>query len=200
MGEAMIKSFNANKARLRRHRRVRKRVQGTAERPRLSVFRSAEHIYAQIIDDVTGQTLIAASSLEKAARDGADGKTAGSASTSQEAQKPKGAKVAKAAEAPADKVEKPGKGEKAGKGGKAEQAAPPPAVDSEEDEGENVPVGLKGIAENHKVAVAQAIGRLIAERAKERGITKVVFDRGGYIYHGRVAALAAGAREGGLDF
>jgi large subunit ribosomal protein L18 len=61
-------------------------------------------------------------------------------------------------------------------------------------------VGLKGIAENHKVAQARMVGRLIAERAKAQGITKVVFDRGGYIYHGRVAALAAGAREGGLDF
>jgi large subunit ribosomal protein L18 len=179
----MIKHFNANKARLRRHRRVRKRVQGTAERPRLSVFRSAEHIYAQIIDDVTGQTLVAASSLEKALR-GANGSKAETPLTSQR----KGAK----AEAPV------GKSEKAGKGGKAEVAAP--AVATEAAEGEDIPAGLKGIADNHKVAVAQSIGRLIAERAKERGITRVVFDRGGYIYHGRVAALAAGAREGGLDF
>src|SRR5215467_12151090 len=113
----MIKKFNANKARLRRHRRVRKRVQGTAERPRLSVFRSAEHIYAQIIDDEHGTTLVAASALEKSARDGSGASS--SASTSQQAQKgAKGAKAAKTAEAPA---EKPGKREKAGKGGKAEQ-------------------------------------------------------------------------------
>ncbi len=191
----MIKSFNANKARLRRHRRVRKRVQGTAERPRLSVFRSAEHIYAQIIDDEHGLTLVAASSLEKAGQ-GADGKTSkGSASTQQAAKSGKGAKAAKAeAEAP---TEKPGKGEKAGRGGKAENAAP---VEAEPADGDETPAGLKGIADNHKVVVAQSIGRLIAERARERGITKVVFDRGGYIYHGRVAALAAGAREGGLDF
>lgn len=192
----MIKSFNANKARLRRHRRVRKRVQGTAERPRLSVFRSAEHIYAQIIDDEHGRTLVAASSLEKSVRE-ANGKTsANGASASQ--QTLKGAKAAQAAkaEAPAGKSEKGGK---TGKGGKAEQAAPPPAQ-AEPAEDENVPAGLKGIANNHKVVVAQSVGRLIAERAREQGITKVVFDRGGYIYHGRVAALAAGAREGGLDF
>lgn len=193
----MIKSFNANKARLRRHRRVRKRVQGTAERPRLSVFRSAEHIYAQIIDDEHGKTLVAASSLEKSERDGSE--KSSSASASQQAPKSaKGAKVAKAEQAPEAKDEKAGKGGKGGKGGKAEQAAPP--AEADEDGGEDVAAGLKGIATNHKVMVAQSIGRLIAERAKERGITKVVFDRGGYIYHGRVAALAAGAREGGLDF
>ena len=196
----MIKSFNANKARLRRHRRVRKRVQGTAERPRLSVFRSAEHIYAQIIDDEHGLTLVAASSLEKDGH-GANGSAPkGSAASQQAPQRGKGAKVAKAeAEAPADKAEKPAKGEKAGKGGKAEKAAPAPA-EAESPEDEQTPAGLKGIADNHKVVVAQSIGHLIAERARERGITKVVFDRGGYIYHGRVAALAAGAREGGLDF
>ncbi len=187
----MIKSFNANKARLRRHRRVRKRVQGTAERPRLSVFRSAEHIYAQIIDDEHGLTLVAASSLEKETKGSAP---EGSATTQQAPKSGKGAKAAKAeAEAPADKGEKPGKG------GKAEKAAPPPAEAAPTEDGQS-PAGLKGIADNHKVVVAQSIGRLIAERARERGITKVVFDRGGYIYHGRVAALAAGAREGGLDF
>jgi large subunit ribosomal protein L18 len=191
----MIKHFNANKARLRRHRRVRKRVQGTAERPRLSVFRSAEHIYAQIIDDEHGQTLVAASSLEKNMR-GADGKTSANGAAPQ--QTLKGAKAAQAAkaEAPAGKSEKGGK---VGKGGKAEQAAPAPAP-AEPAEVEDGPAGLKGIATNHKVVVAQSVGRLIAERAREQGITKVVFDRGGYIYHGRVAALAAGAREGGLDF
>ncbi len=101
----MIKHFNANKARLRRHRRVRKRVQGTAERPRLSVFRSAEHIYAQIIDDVNGQTLVAASSLEKAVR-GSNGSKPEKTSASQR----KGAKGADAAkvEAPAGKSEKAG--------------------------------------------------------------------------------------------
>jgi ribosomal protein L18 len=179
----MIKSFNANKARLRRHRRVRRRVQGTAARPRLSVFRSAEHIYAQIIDDEHGQTLVAASSLEKAVREeaSANGAKPASSTTTQQKQKA-GAKAAQVPQAEAPT----GKGEKTGKSGKGED--------------ENVPAGLKGIATNHKVILAQSIGRLIAERARERGITKVVFDRGGYIYHGRVAALAAGAREGGLEF
>jgi large subunit ribosomal protein L18 len=188
----MIKHFNANKARLRRHRRVRKRVQGTTERPRLSVFRSAEHIYAQIIDDEHGRTLVAASSLEKAMRE-ADGKAPAKGAASQQTLKGAKASQAARAEAPA------GKGEKAGKGGKAEQAAPPSAQAEPAEDG-HVLAGLKGIANNHKVVVAQAVGRLIAERARAQGITKVVFDRGGYIYHGRVAALAAGAREGGLDF
>jgi large subunit ribosomal protein L18 len=196
----MIKSFNANKARLRRHRRVRKRVQGTPERPRLSVFRSAEHIYAQIIDDERGLTLVAASSLEKEARSAKGSAPKGSAATQQAPKSAKGAKVARAeVEAPADKGEKPSKGEKAGKGGKAEKTTPAPA-ETEAPEDDQTPAGLKGLADNHKVQVAQSIGRLIAERARERGITRVVFDRGGYIYHGRVAALAAGAREGGLDF
>jgi large subunit ribosomal protein L18 len=194
----MIKSFNANKARLRRHRRVRKRVQGTAERPRLSVFRSAEHIYAQIIDDQRGHTLVAASSLEKAVREAAKANGASSAKGAGAAQQTQKASAkadqAARAEAPA------GKGEKAGKAGKAEKAMPPPPPAAESSEDEQVPPGLKGIATNHKVVVAQSVGRLIAERARAHGITRVVFDRGGYIYHGRVAALAAGAREGGLDF
>lgn len=191
----MIKSFNANKARLRRHRRVRKRVQGTAERPRLSVFRSAEHIYAQIIDDEHRLTLVAASSLEKAVREAAKDQGASSTSDAPASQQTQKAS-AKAPKTP--KAEAAGKGEKATKSGKGEKAPPPPAAESLEDE--QTPVGLKGIEHNHKVVVAQSIGHLIAERAKAQGITRVVFDRGGYIYHGRVAALAAGAREGGLDF
>ncbi len=190
----MIKSFNANKARLRRHRRVRKRVQGTTERPRLSVFRSAEHIYAQIIDDEHGQTLVAASSLEQSVREADRSNGASGPAAAKQEQK------ASAAPARAAKAEAPtSKGEKAGKGGKGEKAAPPPPV-AAAPEDENLPTGVKGIANNHKVAQARSIGLLIAERARERGITKVVFDRGGYIYHGRVAALAAGARAGGLDF
>lgn len=104
------------------HGRIRKKVQGTASRPRLAVFRSLNHIYAQVIDDEKGVTLCAASTVEKAV----------------------------------------------GKGGNIESA--------------------------------KVIGRLIAERAKERGIAAVVFDRGGYIYHGRVRSLAEAAREAGLQF
>ena len=112
--------------RRRVHSRIRKRLSGTAERPRLAVFRSEAHIYAQVIDDGAGQTLCAASSLEKTLR--AQQKTHG-----------------------------------------------------------NVPA-------------ARAVGELLAERAKEKGVTNVVFDRGGFRYHGRIKALADAAREGGLKF
>jgi large subunit ribosomal protein L18 len=110
--------------RARRHLRVRKRVRGTAGRPRLVVFRSAKHIYAQLVDDDQGRTLVGAS-----------------------------------------------------------------------DRSEGVAVEGSG-----KVAKSFALGRLIAARAKERGVTRVVFDRGGYLYHGRVKAVADGARKGGLEF
>ena len=119
-------SLTTRQARLRRHRRVRNRIVGTSERPRLSVFRSLQHIYAQIIDDATGRTLVAASSLEPAVRAQLDGK-------------------------------KP-------------------------------------------TAESAAVGKVLGERAHEKGISKVVFDRGGYLYHGRVKALADGARASGLVF
>lgn len=119
----MIKKKNSNVARLRRHARVRKNISGTAERPRLNVFRSLNHIYAQIIDDTKGVTLAAASSMDKAF---------------------------------------------SGNGGNVEGA--------------------------------KQVGAMIAQKAAEKGIKQVVFDRGGYVYHGRVAALAEGAREGGLEF
>ena len=120
----MKKSKNA--IRVKRHWRLRKNINGTAERPRLNVFRSLSNIYAQVIDDVNGVTLVSASTLDK--------------------------------EIKAQDV----------KGGTAE--------------------------------AAKLVGKLVAERAIEKGITTVVFDRGGYIYHGRVAALAAAAREAGLKF
>ncbi len=115
-------------ARTRRHQRVRKKVCGTAERPRLAVFRSSKHIYAQAINDLEGKTLAFASSLVK-------------------------------------------------------------DLPSPEEE------GLLG-----KKKTAKAVGMLLAQRLKGLGIDKVVFDRGGYLYHGRIAALADGAREGGLNF
>lgn len=118
-----VKSRNARK---RRQRRIRMKISGTAERPRLNVFRSLEHIYAQLIDDEAGKTLVSASTLDKGLRD------------------------------------------ELGKKNKREQA--------------------------------KAVGEAIAERAKDAGIETVVFDRGGFIYHGRVKALAEGAREGGLKF
>jgi large subunit ribosomal protein L18 len=115
-------------ARERRHERLRKKVNGTTERPRLNVFRSLEHIYAQVIDDTAGHTIASASTLD--------------------------AEVKKL-------------------------------------------LGKKG---KPKLEEAKIVGQIVAARAKEKGITAVVFDRGGNIYHGRVKALAEGAREGGLDF
>jgi len=119
----MITRTSKNETRAKIHKRLRKRLQGTPERPRLAVFRSIHHIYAQVIDDRAGRTLAAASSVEKAA--GASG---------------------------------------------------------------------------GNVAAAKQIGQLIGERAKAKGITQVVFDRGGYLYHGRIKALADAARQAGLEF
>ncbi len=119
----MVNKPDSNKARLKRHRRVRAKISGTAERPRLSVFRSSKHIYAQLIDDVAGVTLAAASSLDKE---------------------------------------------------------------------------FEGLGANKEAA--RKIGEMLAKKATGNGIESVVFDRSGYIYHGRVKELAEGAREGGLKF
>ena len=119
----MVKRTDSNAQRIKRHARVRGKVSGTPERPRLAVYRSNAHISAQIIDDVNGVTLASASTYEK---------------------------------------------------------------------------GFDGIGSNK--AAARVVGKCIAERAIEKGISAVVFDRGGYIYHGRVSELAEGAREGGLKF
>ena len=120
----MSNAHKVRELRLRRHRRVRKKVRGTTERPRLAVFRSNNHMTAQVIDDVAGRTIAAASTTEKDLRSGTTG---------------------------------------------------------------------------NKDA-AKKIGGLIAERAKAAGVSKVVFDRGGFMYHGRIAAVADAAREGGLEF
>ena len=119
----MVRKINKNAMRLKRHVRVRGKISGTPECPRLNVFRSNANIYAQIIDDVNGVTLVAANTLEK---------------------------------------------------------------------------GFEGATGN--IEAAKKVGALVAERAKAKGIEVVVFDRGGYLYHGRVAALAEGAREAGLKF
>lgn len=119
----MINRPNTRAQRLKRHKRVRAKVSGTPERPRLNVFRSEKNIYAQVIDDVNGVTLCSASSVEK---------------------------------------------------------------------------GFEGSGANKEGA--RKVGLAVAERAKAKGINEVVFDRGGYVYHGRVQELAEGAREGGLEF
>ena len=122
----MPKLHSSKSRRTMRHVRVRKKIEGTTDRPRLAVFRSLQHVYVQVIDDSRGSTLAAASSLEAAVKDNREGK--------------------------------------------------------------------------RKVEVSKLVGSLIAQRAKEQGIESVVFDRGGYKYHGRVQALADAAREGGLKF
>ena len=119
----MVKNFDKNAQRVKRHTRVRGKISGTPERPRLNVFRSNANIYAQIIDDVNGVTLVVASTLDK---------------------------------------------------------------------------DFEGTTGNKEAA--RKVGQMVAERAKAKGIEEVVFDRGGYVYHGRVAELAEGAREAGLKF
>ncbi|MDD4857714.1 MAG: 50S ribosomal protein L18 [Candidatus Krumholzibacteria bacterium] len=150
-------------SRLRRHERVRNKVHGTPARPRLCVFRSLNHIYAQIIDDSSGTTLAQASSLKLDLQ------------PVQEA-------VEKVAENASDKPEKGEKGEK-GKDGKGGKGGKKPAR----------PLSLK-------MRRSIAVGKAIAAVALAKGIKAVAFDRGGYLYHGRVAALAKAAREGGLEF
>lgn len=136
--------------RKRRHMHVRNRIVGTADRPRVCIFRSNSHIYAQIISDEEGRTLMSVSSLKVKPAAVAD---------KEEAQKPD-----------ADEKKKKKKGGKKAK-----------------------PAGAK-------ILQAREVGRMVAETAKEKGITKVRFDRGGYLYHGRVAALADAMREHGLEF
>ncbi|EPY06962.1 50S ribosomal protein L18 [Paenibacillus sp. E194] len=122
----MITKGDKNKARLKRHLRVRKKIEGTTERPRLNVFRSSKHIYAQLIDDVKGVTVASASTMDKELRE--------------------------------------------------------------------------DIKNGGNVESARKVGELIAKRAKEQGYEVIVFDRGGYLYHGRIQALADAAREAGLEF
>ncbi|EPY14556.1 MULTISPECIES: 50S ribosomal protein L18 [Paenibacillus] len=122
----MITKGDKNKARLKRHLRVRKKIEGTTERPRLNVFRSSKHIYAQLIDDVKGVTVASASTMDKELRE--------------------------------------------------------------------------DIKNGGNVESARKVGELIAKRAKEQGYETIVFDRGGYLYHGRIQALADAAREAGLEF
>lgn len=169
----MIQRINKNEIRGRIHRRIRRKVRGTPEHPRLAVFRSLTHIYAQVIDDAAGRTLVAASSIEDALLN--------SASAAVEAPK----EIAKAEKEPAKGEKASAKGEK--KGEKGEKKAPKKPAAAAKARGGNL-------------AGAQLIGRTIAQRAKEKGIKRVVFDRGGYLYHGRIKALADAARAAGLEF
>ena len=146
----MLTRISKNQKRGHVHDRIRKKMQGTAERPRLNVYRSLNHIYVQVIDDLHGQTLVSASSAEGMKAEG---------------KKPESKKA---------------EGEKA--------------------EGQKAEGHKKDKRTGGNVAAAKALGKIIAERAKAKGVSKVVFDRGGYIYHGRVKALADAAREAGLQF
>jgi len=204
----MIKQFNPNRARLRRHRHIRRHLAGTSSRPRLNVFRSGLHIYAQIIDDATGTTLVAASSLDESLQNFQSAPpialTVPSKEPSVEAEP-----VALTTEAEPVK----GKGAKAERSAKSEKSAKPQAKGgkpgtqvktvlpaAQRGQKKTPKEALAPIANNRKVALAREVGKLVAQRAQEKGVTRVVFDRGGYAYHGRVTALAEGAREVGLDF
>ncbi len=208
----MIKRFNANQARLRRHQRMRNHLEGSQERPRLNVYRSGHHIYAQVVDDTTGKTLAAASSLdetlrdfkpavmeqEKKAQDAADKALVVEAATETIPIQGKGAKAQK----PAQKAPAKGTPQKStqGKGGKPGTQVKILLPAAQKGTAKTPVEALEAIAHNRKVATAREVGKLVAQRAKEKGVSRVVFDRGGYAYHGRVAALAEGAREVGLEF
>jgi large subunit ribosomal protein L18 len=148
LDEEMSNAYEKRQARQRRKVRVRKKVRGTSERPRLSVFRSLNHIYAQLIDDDSGRTLASVSSLRL--------------------------------EIPAEKPAEAAPGEEEGKKDKKKKK-------------EKRPEGLK-------VRRSRAVGKAIAEKGTSLGIKKVVFDRSGFLYHGRIAALAEAARKNGLEF
>jgi ribosomal protein L18 len=213
----MLKQFHANKARMRRHQRIRHRLEGSPSRPRLNVFRSGQHIYAQIIDDSVGRTLVSASSLDESLRSFApssqqqeehhsllervgDALHTAAEKAVEVAQEvaPTSGKGAKAAKAP--KGGQAQKGAAPAKGGKPTQSAKT-VLPAAQKGAKKTPVeALAAISNNRKVALAREVGKLVAQRAKEQGVSRVVFDRGGYTYHGRVAALAEGAREAGLDF
>jgi ribosomal protein L18 len=210
----MIKQFNANKARLRRHRRMRSHLAGSQARPRLSVFRSGQHIYAQIIDDTSGRTLVAASSIDESLRNFKPAPAAATAQPKAQAAevapvematevaptRDKGARTEKAAQKAPAKGGQPQKGGPAGKGGKPAAQVKTLLPAAQKGVAKTQVEQLAAIANNRKVAVAREVGKLVAQRAKEKGVSRVVFDRGGYAYHGRVAAVAEGAREVGLEF
>jgi ribosomal protein L18 len=206
----MIKKFNANDARLRRHQRMRNHLEGSLERPRLCVFRSGQHIYAQVIDDTTGVTLAAASSIDESLRAFKPAPPPSAQQPAAEEQtvemaaevasvKGKGARAEKPAQKAPAKGGPPQKGS-SGKGGKPFTQVKTLLPAAQKSASKTPVEALAAIAHNRKVATAREVGKLVAQRAKEKGVSRVVFDRGGYAYHGRVAALAEGAREVGLEF
>lgn len=194
---------------------MRNHLEGSQERPRLNVYRSGQHIYAQVVDDATGKTLAAASSLDETLRDfkpavteqeKADGNAQATADKAPAVEaaaeiipiKGKGAKTEK----PAQKTSAKGTPQKGaqGKGGKPGTQVKILLPAAQKGSAKTPVEALAAIAHNRRVATAREVGKLVAQRAKEKGVSRVVFDRGGYAYHGRVAALAEGAREVGLEF
>jgi large subunit ribosomal protein L18 len=204
----MIQRTNKNEIRGRIHKRIRSKVHGTPQRPRLAVFRSLSHIYAQLIDDSKGQTLVAAASSEEAVFKGAGEKVEHREKVEHGEKADHGEKKASVSAPPdtaplkaekPEKAEKSAKGEKAEKGDKGEKKGAEKASEkAPEKAAKKAPVATKAAGGN--IAGAKLIGKTIAVRAREKGIKQVVFDRGGYIYHGRVKALADAAREAGLEF
>src|SRR5690242_6647447 len=177
----MIKRFNANQARLKRHRRMRSRLEGSNDRPRLNIYRSGMHIYAQIIDDTTGQTLAAASSLDETLRNFTLEKKAEPAAEGQKEALPEAVEMAaegapakgkgaRTAKAPA-KAAQPQKGA-SGKGGKPFSQVKtqlPSAVKG----AKKTPIeALAAISDNRKVAIAREVGKLVAQRAREKGVSR----------------------------
>ena len=195
---------------------MRNHLEGSQTRPRLNVFRSGQHIYAQVIDDTTGNTLVAASSLDESLRSFKPAQP--QQQQEEETKEPNllervGGVVQSVVDAATDALPtgkaKSARSEKATpaknapqKGGKAGgTAAPKVNLPAAQKNAPKTPVeALAAIANNRKVAISREVGKLVAQRAKEQGVNRVVFDRGGYAYHGRIAALAEGAREAGLDF
>src|SRR5579883_1463485 len=167
----MIKQFHANEARLRRHQRIRSHLIGSEARPRLNVFRSGQHIYAQIIDDTTGRTLAAASSLDESLR---NFKPAASASATKPATQQE--QTTPVAEEEATEAA-PARGKKAARSGKQAAAPAKVVLPAAEKRQARTPVEkLAAIASNRKVAVAREVGKLVAQRAREKGVSKVIFD------------------------
>jgi ribosomal protein L18 len=197
----MIKSFHSNQARLRRHQRMRRHLAGAQSRPRLNVFRSGHHIYAQVIDDTTGRTLVAASSLDESLKDFKPASTAPVVTESAvEETEPEVVEAAAQAAPARGKGAKSPKSAAPAKGGKPGTQSKTLLPAAQKGVAKTPVEALVAIAGNRKVALAREVGKLVARRAKEQGITQVVFDRGGYAYHGRIASLAEGAREEGLNF
>jgi ribosomal protein L18 len=202
-----MKSKDREVQRLRRHRRVRRSIVGTAERPRLVVHRSSKNMQGHLANDVEGRILLGVSTLAAEVQSAWVPPVAATPETGTAE-----AGTAEAAASPPAEPEAPSgkKGKKAGKEGKEgkEGKSAGPEGRKGGKEGKTGKAGGKAgkdekkaaAAAGRKTALSRAAGKLLAEKAKAAGITRVVFDRGGYLYHGRVAAFAEGAREGGLEF